>query len=205
MKQASALIAALMMGLGASQVAFAQNEQAASVPPAQSALASQAQSVIANAEPVHIQAKIVGIDRGSRVVSLVGSHGNEMDVALSQQVGNFDQLNVGDTVDVLYKNALLVTAEKVTGKDKGIRKRVDTSVYVPASSGYDAARQVEVQATVQHINAKKREVTLRGAYQTVTVNATPDIDLKTLKVGDTIHAVFVSAYATQVTPVGAAH
>jgi hypothetical protein len=202
MKKASVLIAALMVGIGVSQVSFAQGAQPASAPQ-QSALASQAQSVIANAQPVHVTAKIIAIDRGSRVVTLRGPRGNDIDVALSQQVSTFDQLNVGDTVDVLYKNALLVTADKVTGKEKGIRKRVDTNVYLPASSGYDAARQVEVQATVQHINAKKREVTLRGAYQTVTVEATPDIDLKSLKVGDTIHAVFVSAYATQVTPVGA--
>jgi hypothetical protein len=202
MTKASVWIAALMMGFGVSQAVFAQDTQAASAPQ-QTALASAAQSVLANAEPVHVQAKIVGIDRGARIVTLRGPRGNDLDIGLSQQVSNFDQLNVGDTVDVLYKNALLVTAEKVTGKDKGIRKRVDTNVYLPASSGYDAARQVEVQATVKHINAKKREVTLRGAYQTVTVEATPDIDLKTLKVGDTIHAVFVSAYATQITPVGA--
>jgi len=103
----------------------------------------------------------------------------------------------------VMQDALLVTADKIKGEDEGIRKRVDTNVYLPASSGYDAARQVEVQATVQHINAKKREVTLRGAYQTLTFKVGPDIDLKTLRVGDTIHAVFVSAYATQVTPVGA--
>ncbi|MBN3858512.1 hypothetical protein G3N59_34500 [Paraburkholderia sp. Ac-20340] len=191
------------MGFGVSHTSFAQNEQPASAPAAQTALAGEAQSVIANAAPVHLKAKIVGIDRGARIVTLRGPRGNDIDIGLSEQVSNFDQLNIGDTVDVLYKNALLVTAEKVTGKDKGIRKRVDTSVYMPASSGYSAARQVEVQATVQHINAKKREVTLRGAYQTVTLEATPDIDLKTLKVGDTIHAVFVSAYATQVTPVEA--
>jgi Cu/Ag efflux protein CusF len=202
MTKASVWIAALMMGFGVSQAVFAQDTQAASAPQ-QTALASAAQSVLANAEPVHVQAKIVGIDRGARIVTLRGPRGNDLDIGLSQQVSNFDQLNVGDTVDVLYKNALLVTAEKITGKDKGIRKRVDTNVYLPASSGYNAARQVEVQATVKHINAKKREVTLRGAYQTTTVQATPDIDLKTLKVGDTIHAVFVSAYATQITPVGA--
>ncbi|WP_051481245.1 hypothetical protein [Paraburkholderia nodosa] len=203
MTKAAILAAAWVMGVGLSQGAFAQNDAPASAPQGQSALSSAAQDVIANAEPVHIQAKIVGIDRAARVVTLRGPRGNDVDIALSQQVNNFDQLKVGDTVDVLYKNALLVTAEKVTGKDKGIRKRVDTNVYLPASSGYDAARQVEVQATVQHINAKKREVTLRGAYQTVTLQATPDIDLKTLKVGDTVHAVFVSAYASQVTPVAA--
>ncbi|MCP3715731.1 hypothetical protein [Paraburkholderia sp. CNPSo 3281] len=203
MTKAAILAAAWVVGISLSQGAFAQNDAPASAPPGQSALSSAAQDVIANAEPVHIQAKIVGIDRAARVVTLRGPRGNDVDIALSQQVNNFDQLKVGDTVDVLYKNAFLVTAEKVTGKDKGIRKRVDTNVYLPASSGYDAARQVEVQATVQHINAKKREVTLRGAYQTVTLQATPDIDLKTLKVGDTVHAVFVSAYASQVTPVAA--
>ncbi|MBB3260309.1 Cu/Ag efflux protein CusF [Paraburkholderia bannensis] len=202
MTKASAWIAALMMGFDVSQAVFAQDTQAASAPQ-QTALATQAQSVLANAQPVHIKAQIVGIDRAARIVTLRGPRGNDLDIGLSKQVDNFDELNVGDTVDVLYKNALLVTAEKVTGKDKGIRKRVDTSVYLPASSGYDAARQIEVQASVTHVNLKKREVTLRGAYQTVTVEATPDIDLKTLKVGDTIHAVFVSAYATQITPVGA--
>ena len=203
MTKAAILAAAWVVGVGISQAALAQNDASASAPQGQSALSSAAQEVIANAEPVHIQAKIVAIDRAARVVTLRGPRGNDVDIALSQQVSNFDQLNVGDTVDVLYKNALLVTADKVTGTDKGIRKRVDTNVYLPASSGYDAARQVEVQATVQHINAKKREVTLRGAYQIVTLQATPDVDLKTLKVGDTIHAVFVSAYATRVTPVGA--
>nr|WP_245004660.1 hypothetical protein [Paraburkholderia sacchari] len=202
MMKATAL-AAVVLGMAFAQAASAQTEQPASAPQAQSALAGAAQTIVANEPPIHVQVKIVGIDRASRVITVRGPRGNEVQIALSQQVANFDQLNVGDTVDVLYKNALLVTAEKVTGKDKGIRKRVDTNVYLPASSGYDAARQVEVQATVQHINAKKREVTLRGAYQTVTLEATPDVDLKNLKVGDTIHAVFVSAYATQVTPVGA--
>lgn len=189
--KAATLGAALILGIAAAQPAIAQD-----------ALASAAQAVVANAEPVHVKAQIVGIDRAAHVVTLRGPRGNELDVAIGPQVGNFDQLNVGDTVDVLYKNALLVMAEKVTGKDSGIRKRVDTSVYVPASSGYSSARQVEVQATVQHIDRKKHEVTLRGAYQTVTLDATPDVDLKDLKVGDTVHAVFVSAYATQVTPAG---
>ena len=121
-------------------------------------------------------------------------------VEFSQQVAGFDQLKVGDRVDVLYKNALLVKADKVTGKDNGIRKRVDTQVYEPASGGFEAARQIEVLATVQKIDHKNRLVTLRGAYQTQTLEVGPDVDLKDVKVGDTIHAVFVSAAAVQVTP-----
>lgn len=178
----------------------------AAVPPvfAQDVLASAAQAVVASAEPAYVKAQIVGIDRASRALTLRGPEGNEVDIAVGPQVSNFDQLNVGDTVDVLYKNALLVTADKVTGADKGIRKRVDTTVYIPASSGYDAARQVEVQASVQHIDRKKHQITLRGAYRTVTLDVAANTDLKDVKVGDMVHAVFVSAYATHVTPVASA-
>ncbi len=183
--------------LGVALLAGAGSMQAAS---AQDAMASAAQAIVADIQPVHIQAKIASIDRAARVVTLRGPEGNEVDVAIGPQVQNFDQLNVGDTVDMLYKNALLVSADKVTGKDTGIRKRVDTNVYIPASSGYDTARQVEVEASIQRINLKKRQVTLRGAYRTVTLDVSKDVDLKSYKVGDMIHAVFVSAYAVQVTP-----
>lgn len=171
---------------------------------AQNALASTAQGVVTAVEPVHVKAEIVGIDPGSRALTLRGPAGNAVVVLVSEQVAGFDKLKVGDRVDVLYKNALLVKADKVTGKDKGIRKRVDTQVYAPASGGFESARQIEVLATVQKIDRKHRLVTLRGAYQTQTLEVGPDVDLKDVKVGDTIHAVFVSAAAVQVTPQEAA-
>ena len=120
---------------------------------------------------------------------------------VSQQLPGFDDLKVGDQVDVLYKNALLVKAGKVSGTDKGSRKRSDKQVVTPTSGGFESARQVEVLATVQKIDRKTRLVTLRGAYQTQTLEAGPDVDLSDLKVGDTIHAVFVSAAAVEVKPV----
>src|SRR6266702_111968 len=171
---------------------------------AQDAMASAAQGIVSAVEPVHMKAQIVGIDPGSRTVTLKGPGGNAVVVLVGQQVAGFDQLKVGDRVDVLYKNALLVKADKVTGKEKGIRERVDTQVYAPASGGFESARQIEVLGTLQKINQKKRRVTLRGAYQTQTLEVGPDVNLKDIKVGDTIHAVFVSAAAVQVTPQQAA-
>jgi Cu/Ag efflux protein CusF len=170
---------------------------------AQDALANSAQDVVSAVQPVHIQAKIVAIDTASRTVTLQGPNGRTAMILVSDQVPGFDKLKVGDNVDAEYKNALLVTAEKVKGADKGIRERVDTQVYQPASGGYQTAKQIEVLATVQKIDRKKRTVTLRGAYQTQTLDVGPDIDLKDLKVGDTVHAVFVSAAAVKITPSGA--
>jgi Cu/Ag efflux protein CusF len=171
---------------------------------AQDSMASAAQGIVSAVQPVHLKATIVGIDPGSRTLTLKGANGNVLIVLVSQQVAGFDKLKVGDRVDALYKNALLVKAERVTGKNKGIRERVDTHVYTPASGGFESAHQIEVLATVQKVDQKRRLVTLRGAYQTQTLEVGPQVDLKDVKAGDTVHAVFVSAAAVQITPQDAA-
>ncbi|OYD73848.1 UNVERIFIED_ORG: hypothetical protein BDU10_5542 [Burkholderia sp. CF145] len=203
MSKATRLAVAVIVSMGVAPWAIAQIAQPASGAQEQSALAGRVQALLATAPPVEIKARISDIDRASRIITLHGPKGRDIDVAMGPQVENFDQLRVGDNVEVLYKNALLVSADKIAGADKGIRKRVDSSVYQSTPSGYSAARRVEVQATVLDMNASKREMRLRGAYRTVTLVVGPDIDFKTLKVGDTVHAVFVSAYATRVTPINA--
>ncbi|PTQ97288.1 hypothetical protein C8K18_109151 [Paraburkholderia sp. GV068] len=189
MKSATIAAALAAAVLAAAQPAWAQD-----------AMASAAQDIVSAVQPVHLRATIVGIDPGSRALTLKGAGGNVVVVLVGQQVAGFEKLRVGDRVDALYKNALLVKADRVDGKGKGIRERVDTQVYAPASGGFESARQVEVLATVQKIDRKRRLVTLRGAYQTQTLEAGPQVDLTGVKVGDTIHAVFVSAAAVEVTP-----
>jgi hypothetical protein len=203
MIKATTLAVAVIVSMSVAPWASAQTAQPALGVQEQSALAARVQALLATAPPVEIKARIADIDRASRIITLHGPKGHDIDVAIGPQVENFNQLRVGDHVEVLYKNALLVSADKVADADKGIRKRVDSSVYQSTPSGYGAARQIEVQATVLDMNASKREVRLRGAYQAVTLVVGPDIDFKTLKVGDTVHAVFVSAYATRVTPISA--
>ena len=145
------------------------------------------------------------VDAGARAVTLKGEDGIEVTMLVDGKMPGFDKLRVGDKVDVLYKNALLVQAEKVDPAGKGIRERVDAQVTVRGSDGRDSLHQVETLSTVQKIDPAKRLLTLRGVYETQVIKVTPDFDLKDLHVGDTIHAVFVSATAIEVTPQGAAH
>ncbi|MGF6240195.1 MULTISPECIES: hypothetical protein [Paraburkholderia] len=187
--KAATIGVALLLAAAAAQPVWAQNT-----------LSDATRGVVSVVDPVHVKAEIVGIDPGVRTVTLQGPAGNVVTLMVSQEVAGFDKLKVGDRVDVLYKNALLVKADKVTGGNKGIRSRVDTQVYAPASGGFETARQIEVLATVQKIDHKKGLVTLRGAAQTQTLQVGPDVDLKGVKVGDTVHAVFVSAAAVQITP-----
>ncbi|MCC8404030.1 copper-binding protein [Paraburkholderia sp. MMS20-SJTN17] len=191
MKRATIGAAVMLAAVAAAQPARAQGD-----------MASAPQQAVSGAPPVHMTAEVVGIDAGDRALTLKGSGGNVVIVLVSQQAASFDQLKIGDRIDVLYRNALLTKAEKVGGAGKGSRERIDRQSNTPASGGYESARQTEVLATVLKIDRKQRLVTLRGAYQTQTFEAAPDVDLSDVKVGDTLRAAFVSAAAVEVTPLG---
>ena len=171
---------------------------------AQDSMASTAQAIVATSPATHVKATIVGIEQTTRTLTLKGPKGNIAVVAVNPEVAGFDNLHLGDHVDVLYKSAVLLAADKVKSDNNGIRERVDTQTYKPGGTGYDAAHRVDLIATVQKIDKKERLVTLRGPNQAQTLQAAPDISLDNVKVGDTVHAVFVSATAVQVTPQGAA-
>jgi Cu/Ag efflux protein CusF len=144
-----------------------------------------------------VQARVVGIDAASNSVTLRGPAGRVVEVAVNPQIGDVSKLKLGDTVNIEYRNALLMRAVKAKPTD--IRERIETDAAIPASGGVSAtARTVEVFATITHIDAKKRKVTLRGPDRTVTLDVGPDVSLKGLKAGDMVHAQFESATAVQV-------
>jgi Cu/Ag efflux protein CusF len=161
-------------------------QDAASAPPARGA-----------AMVAQVQARVVGIDAVNNSVALRGPAGRIVEVAVNPEVGDVKKLQLGDIVNIEYRNALLVRATKV--KSNAIRERIDTEAAIPASGGVTAkARVVEVIGTIEHVDAKNRRVTLRGPNQTVTLAAAPDVSLAGLKKGDMVHARFESATAIQV-------
>ncbi|WP_329955988.1 hypothetical protein [Burkholderia cepacia] len=180
-------IAVVLLASGASLSAYGQD-----------ALASAAQVVLESAPPIQMKGRIVAIDAAARMLTLKGRRGNYVFVAVGTEATGFDELKIGDTIDVLYKDALLVTANKVKN-DPGIREKIETVTYAPGSAGYKASRRIEVIASVLKVDRIHRLVTLRGATATQTLTAAPDIALDDLKTGDTIHAVFQSATAVKIT------
>ena len=57
---------------------------------------------------------------------------------------------------------------------------------------------VEITATVEAIDLRTREVTVRGPKQTVVVKVADDIDLSGIKRGDNVHAVYIETVSIQV-------
>jgi len=55
-----------------------------------------------------MQARVIGVDYAKRFVALRGPAGNEATVVVGPEVKNFDQIRIGDTVTVVYREALAV-------------------------------------------------------------------------------------------------
>jgi hypothetical protein len=165
-------------------------------------LSSAAIQSALNAPPKQLHAQIVGIDNGTRTLTLKGAKGRVIPVAVGKEVTNFDTLKIGDRVDVQVRDAMLIRAMKASAKGDELRKRVDTEVYAPASGsqGFGAVHETEIVATVQSINSKNKTITLRGPWRTETFDLSSEIAAYKLKPGDTVHAVLISATAVEVTP-----
>jgi Cu/Ag efflux protein CusF len=169
---------------------------------AQTAASSAGPDGIGAAAIAETQARVVGIDKTSNSVALQGPGGRVVNIAVNPEVGDVGKLQIGDTVNIQYQNALLVRVTKVASD--GIRERIDETATIPASGGATAsARRVLVLATVQKINQAHRTITIRGPNKTETLHVGPDVSLKGIKAGDSVQAEFIEATAILVTRNGA--
>lgn len=159
-------------------------------------LAAATRSVVTQEDPIPLRARVTDVDLSTGTMTVQGALGAVAQLPVVMRPDGVTPPGVGDAIDVQYKNALAVDVFRAAPKN-GIRTRVDTNVLVPERSGYEMARQVEVEAVVQHVDAKHRELTLRGVHEPVTVSVGRDVDLKHLKPGDTVHAIFVSAFSVR--------
>ncbi|MEZ2354372.1 hypothetical protein [Caballeronia sp. RCC_10] len=161
-------------------------------------LTATADGTIGTAVLLQTKAVVIGIDLASRTATLRGVGGRIFDVTVSPEIGDLRKLRIGDKVDIAYRASLLVHAEKA--KSDGIRERIDTTEVLPASGGVAAsAHTVQVLATIEKVDVKKRLITLRGPLRTGTIEVGPDVQLAGLVVGDSVRAELATATAVRVT------
>jgi len=158
--------------------------------------AASAPNIRAASREVVIRARVVELDKADRTATLRGPKGNLVTVDVPASVKNLDQVNVGDDV-VIHHLAAVVAKLEPMAKRTGIRERIERTegaVSAPGQlPGLSEVRTVEVLAVVQSLNAKTRQATLRGARRTVTVDVPSDVNMRDLKVGDEVRAVFTEA------------
>jgi hypothetical protein len=148
-----------------------------------------------------INATVVAIDKGSRIVTLKGPKGNSVDVVAGDQVKNFDQIRVGDRVNVRYEEALTLELKKTKapldakGEVAGVRAAPGSR---PAGA---VGREITVLADVIAVDKKNSIISLKGPRGNVVDLKVRNQDhFKVVKKGDQVEAVYTEALAISVTP-----
>jgi Cu/Ag efflux protein CusF len=169
--------------------------------PAQEITASTSPGTGTVKEVIRATGVIQAIDLGKRHVSIKDSHGKVHVFGIGPEARNLDQLKVGDKVAVRYAQALTLTLMK-DGKE--LRSRVETMggdrTKAGERPGGAIGEKVEVTADVVAVNRKTHMVTLRGTEYEVDLKIRDPEQLKMIKVGDQVHAVYTEAVALSVEP-----
>ncbi len=153
------------------------------------------------AQTVKITATITAIDKATRDVTLKGPQGNEVVVTAGPEVKNFDQMKVGDHVDVQYVEALTLELKKGGGM---VVARTEQKGAVGAKPGEKPAgavgRQLTIVADVVGVDPARQVVTLKGPQRTVDLKIADPEQFKRIAKGDQVEATYTQALAIAVEP-----
>ena len=149
-------------------------------------------------------AVIVAIDSTYRIVTLKTASGRTVEVVAGPEVKNFDQLKVGQKVNAAYSEALSLELKKGGGGVVARSEKGGASSAAPGAKPAAAgARQVTVLADVVKVDTKAHLVTLKGTGGNfVDLHVEDPEQLKNIKKGDQVEAVYTEAVAVTVEPAG---
>jgi hypothetical protein len=159
-----------------------------------------AQEGIELGNAVVLTAEVVGIDRVDRTLGLLGPDGDVVEVEVSYKARNFDQIEIGDKVKVVYYESVALYMG-----NPGENPEVTAGLVAARSPEGDkpagvAVEAVDVSATIMKINEKKRKVTLKlpdgKKVKTKVDKSVKGFD--SLKVGDSVHVRYTQAIAISV-------
>jgi hypothetical protein len=146
-----------------------------------------------------LRATVTAVDKAARKVTLMDATGIKTTVKAGPEVVNFDQIQVGDELNVTAAQELVVS---VAGQGETPRDGGEQLVALApkgAKPGAIMAETTQVTAKVTAINAEQRTATLQfedGTSRTVAVR--PDVDLSKRKVGDKVVIRITEALAIRV-------
>jgi len=191
MKRTTLLAAAVMVAATAS--AWAQPETRVDV--------TQSAGQATATGTAKLTAKIVKIDVPTRTVSLKSADGRTTDLVVGPEARNFEQLKVGDTVTIEYKEALTMSLKKGSGPLAMREREISDRAAPGAKPGGTIGREVTVTADVVAVNTSTKTVTLKGPKgRTVDLLVEDPERIKSIKKGDRVEAVYTEAVAVSVQP-----
>ncbi len=151
---------------------------------------------------VSMSAQVVGLEKATRTVTLKGPKGNVFDIVAGDEVKNFDQIKLGDSVVVRYLEALSLELRKTKGASGEVKIREEAAQAKPGERPAAAgARQVSTVAEVVAVDPKKSTISLKGPQGNVrTLNVQNPEQFKVVKKGDQVEVTYTEALALSVEP-----
>lgn len=149
-----------------------------------------------------LTATIVGIDPATRTVTLKTRAGKVIELEVTNEARNFDQLALGDVVNAQYRESLSLSL--LDSKEQASMSEAQTARRAPegAKPGGELGREVTIIADVVAVNPHAQIVTLRGPRgNTVDLHVEDPERLRHVKKGDQVKAVYTEAVAISVQPV----
>jgi hypothetical protein len=134
-----------------------------------------------------VSARVTAIDKAERKATLLGPDGEKFTVKVGPEAVNFDQVRVGDQVNAIVTEQLVVSLSDKETPSAGGESGVVMLAPKGARPGGMAAGTTTVTAKVSAIDQKKRTATLRfedGTTKTFAVRS--DVDLSRRKVGEQV-------------------
>ena len=153
------------------------------------------------AQTLKVTATITAIDKSTRDITLKGPEGNLVTVTAGPEVKNFDQLKVGDKVNLQYLEALTLELKKGGGMIVSRSEKAGAASAKPGENpAAGAGRQVTIVADVVAVDPAKQIVTLKGPQRTIDLRIADAEQFKRIAKGDQVEAQFTQAVAVAVEP-----
>lgn len=188
--------------LGAALTGAAASGAQAQTSPSVKGAITTGPGMAAGAVTADLTATVVAIDPANNTVTLKRANGEVSEIAVGDQVRNFNQIKVGDVVRAHYTQAVALELKKGAPADAGPPK-VENIVSPPAPAGAKpggaVARKITATADVIGVDSAQGLVTLRGPEgKEVDLNVQDPAQLKDIKKGDHVKVTYIEALAISV-------
>jgi len=181
----------LAFALAASPASAADNQA-----PSTTTTTEQGGGTTTKAETTHATVVATAIDKNARKVTVKAADGEKTEIQVPADMKEFDNLKVGDKIDVDYRESIALSMAP-----KGTKpSEMERVVTVPGATG----RAVTVTAEVIKVDPAANKVTFKGPggkHMTVTVqDSNLQAKLPSLKKGQVIMLQYSEAVATAIQP-----
>jgi hypothetical protein len=155
-------------------------------------------------EEVSLTATVEAIDYETRQVTLKGPEGRSVTLVVAEDAYNFNQVDVGDLVDIIYSTSVVIQLEEAD--DSVVPSHIKQKGMIRAPEGQKPEgamiNVIVATAIVEDISYENRTVDLRGTYGSIiTVDVAEHVkNFNNIKKGDVVNAQYTEAMAISVRP-----